>query len=44
MNQTPEQKSREVIDNMLDQAGWAGQDLKTAALQAGSGVAIRNLG
>jgi hypothetical protein len=32
MNQTPEQKSREVIDHMLDQVGWAVQDLKTANL------------
>ena len=42
MNQTPEQEAREVIDKMLDQAGWAVQDLKMANLQAKSGVAIRN--
>ena len=42
MNQTPEQEAREVIDKMLDQSGWAVQDLKKANLQAKSGVAIRN--
>ena len=42
MNQTPEQEAREVIDKMLDQSGWAVQDLKNANLQAKSGVAIRN--
>jgi type I restriction enzyme R subunit len=42
MNQTPEQEAREVIDEMLDQTGWAVQDLKAVNLQAKSGVAIRN--
>ena len=42
MNQTPEQEARGVIDEMLDQSGWAVQDLKKANLQAKSGVAIRN--
>jgi type I restriction enzyme R subunit len=42
MNQTPEEETGEVIDGMLGRSGWAVQDFKTANLQDGSGVAIRN--
>src|SRR5438094_4832606 len=39
---TPEDKAREKIDEALDQAGWKVQDLKSANLGAGKGVALRN--
>lgn len=40
-NRTPEQKARDKIDLMLDQAGWIVQSRREANLSAGKGVAIR---
>jgi len=42
MTKTPEQEARETIDQMLDLAGWAVQDLKNANIRASRGVAIQN--
>ena len=39
---TPEDKAREHIDQALEQAGWKVQDYKSADLQAGLGVVLRN--
>jgi type I site-specific restriction endonuclease len=39
---TPEDLAREHIDQALEQAGWRVQDYKSANLQAGRGVALRN--
>ena len=38
---TPEDKAREQIDRMLDQAGWQVQDFRSASIHTGRGVAIR---
>lgn len=40
-NRTPEQKARDKIDLMLDQAGWVVQSKNKVNLSAGKGVAIR---
>ena len=40
-NQTPEQKARDKIDTMLEQAGWKVQPKKKIDFNAGLGVAIR---
>ena len=40
-NQTPEQKARDNIDMMLEQAGWLVQDKKKIDFSAGLGIAIR---
>ncbi len=40
-NRTPEQKARDKIDLMLDQAGWIVQSKNEVNLSAGKGVAIR---
>lgn len=40
-NRTPEQKARDKIDLMLDQAGWVVQSKNEVNLSAGKGVAIR---
>ena len=40
-NQTPEQKARDSIDAMLEQAGWVVQDKKKIDFSAGLGIAIR---
>lgn len=39
---TPEDKARENIDAALQQGGWKVQDYKSANLQAGRGVTLRN--
>jgi type I restriction enzyme R subunit len=39
---TPEDKAREHIDQALEQSGWKVQDTKSANLQAGRGIALRN--
>ena len=38
---TPEQQARVTIDNLLQQAGWAVQDSRSANLYAATGVAVR---
>ena len=38
---TPEQQARVNIDNLLEQAGWAVQDVGSVNLYAGAGVAVR---
>lgn len=40
-NQTPEQKARDRIDNLLTQAGWIIQPKNKINLNAGLGVAVR---
>jgi len=40
-NQTPEQKARDNIDKMLEQAGWMVQDKKKIDFNAGLGIAVR---
>ncbi len=40
-NQTPEQKARDNIDKMLDEAGWKVQDKKKIDFNAGLGIAVR---
>ena len=40
-NQTPEQKARDNIDAMLEQAGWIVQSNKKIDFNAGPGIAIR---
>ncbi|MDI6727788.1 MAG: type I restriction-modification enzyme R subunit C-terminal domain-containing protein [Thermodesulfovibrionales bacterium] len=42
MSPTPEDKAREQIDRMLEQAGWHVCDYKNANIRAGTGVVIRN--
>lgn len=42
MSPTPEDKAREVIDAMLEKAGWHIYDLKEANIYAHRGVVIRN--
>ena len=39
----PEEKARQNIDRLLEQAGWIIQDLKDLNLSAGTGVAVREL-
>ena len=39
---TPEDKARETIDHLLEQAGWVVQDANQANLQEGVGIALRN--
>jgi type I restriction enzyme R subunit len=39
---TPEDKARERIDKALEQSGWLVQDYRSAHLQAGRGIALRN--
>jgi type I restriction enzyme R subunit len=41
MTPGPEDRARENIDRMLEQAGWAIQDVKKAAIYAKKGVALR---
>ena len=41
---TPEQQAREQIDRLLEQAGWAVQDVHSLNLSAARGVAIREFG
>ena len=38
---TPEEQARVTIDNLLQQAGWAVQDSRSANLYAAKGVAVR---
>src|SRR5437764_15422617 len=40
---TPEAAARQSIDAALEQAGWIIQDVQTANVQAGRGVAIREV-
>ena len=40
-NQTPEQKARDNIDAMLEQAGWKVQPKKKIDFNAGPGIAVR---
>ena len=40
-NQTPEEAARDIIDNMLSQAGWIVQDNKKIDFSAGFGIAVR---
>ncbi len=42
MGKTPEDEAREVIDSLLQKAGWHVCDYKNANIQAGIGVVIRN--
>ncbi len=42
MSPTPEDKAREVIDGMLEKAGWHVCDFKDANIHAARGVVIRN--
>jgi len=41
INQNPEQKARDNIDKMLDEAGWVVQSKKKVDLSAAKGVAVR---
>lgn len=41
MNQNPENKARDNIDRMLNEAGWVVQSKKKVDLSAGKGVAVR---
>ena len=41
VNQTPEQKARDNIDEMLGLAGWLVQDKKKIDFSASFGIAIR---
>lgn len=40
---TPEEKARQIIDELLGKCGWVVQDKKQANLAAGLGVAIREV-
>jgi hypothetical protein len=40
-NQTPEQKARDNIDQMLKAAGWKVQDKKAINFSAGPGIAVK---
>lgn len=40
-NQNPEQKARDRIDAMLEEAGWVVQSVKKVDFSAGLGVAVR---
>ncbi|WP_292920371.1 hypothetical protein [Nitrosomonas sp.] len=41
LNQNPEQKARDNIDALLNQAGWVVQSAKNINLNAGLGQAVR---
>lgn len=41
MNRTPEQKARDSIDRILEQAGWKVQSKKKIDFSAGLGIAVR---
>jgi type I restriction enzyme R subunit len=41
VNQTPEQKARDIIDARLNEAGWAVQDKKKIDFSVGRGIAVR---
>lgn len=41
MNQTPEQKARDTIDRMLQDAGWAVQNMSSLNWSASPGIAVR---
>lgn len=41
VTKSPEQEAREVIDRLLNLAGWAVQDVKCANIHARRGVALR---
>lgn len=41
LNQTPEQRARDCIDDLLQQAGWVIQDKKKIDFAAAQGVAVR---
>jgi len=41
INQNPEQKARDIIDFMLQEAGWIVQSKKKVNLSAGIGIALR---
>ena len=41
LNQTPEQRARDKIDRMLEQAGWLVQDKNKIDFSAGAGIAVR---
>ncbi|WP_295625475.1 hypothetical protein [uncultured Nitrosomonas sp.] len=41
LNQNPEQKARDNIDSLLQQAGWMVQSAKNINLNAGLGQAVR---
>ena len=41
LNQTPEQRARDKIDLMLEQAGWSVQDKNKIDFSAGAGIAVR---
>ena len=38
---TPEEKARQHIDHLLEQAGWAVQDMSQINISASLGVAVR---
>ena len=40
-NQNPEQKARDNIDKMLEEAGWKVQSKKGIDFNAGQGIAVR---
>ena len=42
MSPTPEDKAREVIDSLLEKAGWAVEDFRQANIHGKPGVVIRN--
>ena len=41
MNQNPEQKARDNIDDALEQSGWIIQGIRRVNLHAGIGVAVK---
>lgn len=41
MNKTPEQKARDHIDKLLEQAGWVVVDMTSLNWSVGPGIAIR---
>jgi type I restriction enzyme R subunit len=40
-NQNPEQRARDIIDNLLTQSGWLVQNKKEIDFSAGTGVAVK---
>jgi type I restriction enzyme R subunit len=40
-NQNPEQRARDNIDRLLEEAGWKVQDNKKINFNAGPGIAVR---
>lgn len=44
VDQTPEQETRDVIDQMLRDAGWAVQDSRKIDFRAGPSVPVREYG